>query len=128
MSNDEDYNNLHTGYVQEALELARQVDSQWLITVTVYLWGELNLQQQQFAPATTAFDEVIALASGRLQEYVALSSYGLARIAAAQNDNEKARRLGQEGLHIFELFGHRKVAEVTSWLEALPALTKIDEQ
>ena len=47
---------------------------------------------------------------------------------ALQNDNEKARRLGQESLRIFELLGHRKVAEVTSWLEALPALTKIDEQ
>lgn len=115
-------------YLQEALELARQVDSQWLITVAVYLWGELHLQQQQFASATTAFDEVIALASEGLQEYVALSLYGLARIAAAQNDNEKARRLGQESLHIFELLGHRKVAEVRSWFEALPTLTKIDEQ
>jgi hypothetical protein len=54
--------------------------------------------------------------------------YGLARIAAAQNDNEKARRLGQESLHIFELLGHRKVAEVRSWFEALPAPTTIDEQ
>jgi len=89
---------------------------------------QLPRQRQQFAPATTAFDEVIALASEGLQEYVALSSYGLARIAAAQNDKEKARRLGQESLHIFELLGHRKVAEVTSWFEALPALTKIDEQ
>ncbi len=29
---------------------------------------------------------------------------------------------------LFELLGHRKVAEVRSWFEALPALTKIDEQ
>ena len=53
------------------------------------------------------------------QELVALSQYGLARVAAAQNNIEEARRLGEMSLASLEAMGNRNTNEVREWLNTL---------
>jgi len=107
-------------YLQEALVLARQIANHWLLAVILYEWGEFHLRQQRLDVAEIAFREARDIASEGNAEYLALTSYGLARIAAAQGDTSQARRQGQESLATLESMGHSKAPEVRSWLDTLP--------
>lgn len=107
-------------YLQEALILARQIANHWLLATTLYEWGDFHLRQQRFDVANIAFREARDIASEGNAEYLALASYGLARIAAAHGDTLEAYRQGQESLAALESMGHSKASEVRSWLDTLP--------
>ena len=53
------------------------------------------------------------------QEFVAISLYGLARVASAKGEIAEARLQGEESLKTFETIGHTKAVEVRQWLEEL---------
>lgn len=108
-------------YMEEALLLARQIGSHWLLAASLYERGEFDLRQQRLDDAQGAFRETRDIASEGNAEYLALASYGLARVAAAQGDILEAHRLGQEGLAALKAMGHGKASEVKSWLDTLPA-------
>jgi uncharacterized protein HemY len=107
-------------YLQEALEIARQIKRHRLLCEALSMWGELYLKQQQWVQASSAFGEVRDIATEVNQEFQAEASYGLARVAAAQGDSREARALGQASLHIAETIGSRLTVQVRAWLEALP--------
>ena len=111
---------LARAYLEEALILARQIGNHWLLAIILYERGEFDLKQQRLEIAEIAFREARDIASEGNTEYLALASYGLARIAAAHGETLEARRQGQESLAALESMGHGKASEVRTWLDTLP--------
>ena len=107
-------------YLQEGLELARQIGHPWLICYLLVDWGALHIEQQQLNLASATFQEALQLAQGVNQELVASALYGLARVAAASGENDKARRSGQESLQMYTASGHERANKVEQWLAGLP--------
>ena len=107
-------------YLREALTIARQTGYHRNLCDALSTWGELQLHEQRWSEAATAFGEVRDLAADANPGSLALAAYGLARVAAAQGDSTAARALGQESLRRCETMGHRMTGEVRAWLEALP--------
>lgn len=107
-------------YLEEALILARQIDNHWLLAATLYERGEFDLRQQRLDDAKRAFREARDIALEGNTEYLALASYGLARVTAAHGETLEARRMGKESLATLESMGHGKASEIRSWLDALP--------
>jgi hypothetical protein len=54
---------------------------------------------------------------------VAFAHYGLARVAAAQNQFIEAKRLADESLLIFEVRGHRQKRIVSDFLTQIASFT-----
>jgi tetratricopeptide (TPR) repeat protein len=107
-------------YLTEALQLAREIGQRWLTGRLLDLWGELHLLQQQPDLARAAFQELYELARIiQSQEMIAGALYGLARVAAAQDDEARAQQLAEESLDNYTAIGHFKVNEVQEWLAAL---------
>ena len=106
---------------QEGLEIARQLGRHRLLCGALQVCGDFSLKQQQWTEAAAAFGEMRDIASGVNQEYLAVASYGLARVAAARGERREARELGQESLRIAESIGNHLAGKVRAWLEALPA-------
>src|SRR5260221_15205 len=111
---------LAESYLREGLAIARQIGHAWFISVLLIVWGEWYLQQHQFDAASTAFEEALEQAPEGSRESRADALYGLARVALAQGESERARQQGQESLAIFEAIGHYKAAEVRQWLNSGP--------
>lgn len=87
-------------YLQEGLALAYELDGSEKISGLFSNLGGLAACRGDYAPG------VIAL-------------YGLARVAAAEGDNERACQQGEESLIAFQEIGHHKAAEVEDWLDSL---------
>jgi len=109
-------------YLYEGLALARELGHRWFICGILSELGELHLTQQAWEAASAAFHEVQEMAQQTGgQEFVAGAAYGLARVAAAQDNTVEAHRQGRLSLAIFEAIGHSKVTEVRQWLAGLPS-------
>jgi len=110
-------------YLQEGLELARQLGIPQFICILLYNRGDLQLNQQQDYIAETTFREMLSCVPEGCQDLIASARYGLARVAALQNNIYEARQLGQTSLTIFEKIGHYRTGEIRHWLDTLPSGT-----
>lgn len=106
---------------QEGLTVARDLRQPLLLSHAQLVAGELALQQGQLDAATRAFDLVAADQESHRPEYLALADYGLARVAAAREQWQKAKQYGQASLTRLESIDSYKLAEVRRWLETLHA-------
>lgn len=107
-------------YLQEGLALAREIGHALCMSATLNEQGRLYLQRQNVEAARVAFDEALLMAQkAELKETAATALYGLARVAAAQDDVAEAYRCGQEARALFLKIGHHKTAEITRWLSNL---------
>lgn len=106
-------------YLQEGLKIAWEIGTPLIIASVLYEYGNLSLDQQQIEFAYQTFSEMQETILEGDQEFVALSQYGLARVAAAKNNIEEARRLGAMSLKSLETMGNRNANEVREWLNAL---------
>ncbi|MHB8598114.1 MAG: tetratricopeptide repeat protein [Ktedonobacteraceae bacterium] len=109
------------GYFQEGLELAQQIGTPQIICNGLYEYGNLYLDQQQLEAAYETFCEMQDIIREGDQELVALSQYGLARVAFAKNNIEEAQRLGGMSLELLEAMGNRNSIEVRGWLLTITA-------
>jgi tetratricopeptide (TPR) repeat protein/transcriptional regulator with XRE-family HTH domain len=106
-------------YLQEGLEVARQIGTPLIIAIILSEFGNLYLDEQQIEAAFEVFCEMQDTILEGDRELVALSQYGLARVAAAQDNIEEARRLGEMSLASLEAIGNRNTNEVREWLDAI---------
>ena len=107
--------------VVEGLALAREMHYPWYISSFLCNQGELYLKQIRWDDAEVAFRQSLSIAKEvKSQELIATCFYGLAQVEAAQGSLAEARRLGREGLVLFESIGYYMAAEVREWLAALP--------
>ena len=106
--------------LQESLVLARQIGWPRMISVALYEYGFLSLDRQQIEAAEASFREMLTVLPVGDQDLIVLAQYGLARVAAAQDNIEEARRLGEASVKALEAMGLRYAKEVRDWLDSLP--------
>ncbi len=111
-------------YLSEGLELARALEHPQLICRLLIAWGDLRLEQQQPEVAKQDFQQMLACVPSDHPTLVAFAQYGLARVAAAQNQFAEAKRLADESLLIFEVRGHRQRSIVRTFLNQISRLNK----
>ena len=104
-------------YFQEGLALAQQIGIPQITSNALYEFGNLYLDKQQTDAAAASFSEMLLTAPEGSQDLIALAQYGLAR-AAAQNDIQEARKLGERSVATLEAMGHRNAKEVRDWLDS----------
>ncbi len=114
---------LATEYLSEGLELARALEHPQLICRLLLAWGDLHIEQQQPEAAKQNFQQALARIPSNHPTLVAFAHYGLARVAAAQNQFAEAKRLANESLLIFEVRGHRYKSIVRDFLKQISSLT-----
>ncbi len=108
-------------HYQASLALARTMNFPEDLSVILNQMGECYWAQQDFIQAATYFNEAQEVAMGaNLQREIALSLYGLARLAAQRGNVVEARRLGHESQQILQGLKHRQANEVWWWLKELP--------
>lgn len=109
-------------HLMKALHLAIEIGHRWYNGVIWKELGELRLKQNLPNSAADAFKKGLDLAREvNSPELMGMSLYGLARVAAAQENFAEARLQGQTSLNILQLIGHYKTAEVGSWLTSITA-------
>ncbi len=106
-------------FLQEGLQLARQMLLPPLLCRALYQWGGLSLQREQLEVAAAAFEEMLTTAPEGARLEPALAQYGLARVAAALGKRMEARQRGEEALAMLTATGHREAIQVRHWLENL---------
>jgi tetratricopeptide (TPR) repeat protein len=106
-------------YLSEGLELARALGHPQLICRLLIAWGDLRIEQQQPEAAKQDFQQMLARVPSDHPTLVAFAHYGLARVAAAQNQFAEAKRLANESLLIFEVRGHRQKSIVSDFLNQI---------
>ncbi|GLV57238.1 ATPase [Dictyobacter sp. S3.2.2.5] len=106
-------------YLQETLALAKQLGRPLIIARTMLEYGKLHLQQAELESAEKDFCEVLTTASKGNLDLIAMANYGLAQVAARQNDLVRATSLGKESLAILETMGDPNSKEVGEWLQSL---------
>ncbi len=115
----QDYTQAET-YYQESLQLARSVGHYWLINSILCEMGEHYLRWEKADSAYQFFTEAAQMAKEQeLQEVLAESLFGLARVAIVQDRTSDALANGKESLALFEKMGHYKANEVKEWLAEL---------
>jgi len=108
-------------YYQESLALVHSLKQGRGLRTLLNEWGELYLGQQALKMARAAFQASAKIAREQGDPTQAgQAGYGLARVAAAQDDFDEARRRGQASLEALELAEHAQAAEVSRWLAELP--------
>jgi tetratricopeptide (TPR) repeat protein/transcriptional regulator with XRE-family HTH domain len=105
-------------YLLESLALARKIGIPQITANALYEYGNLCLAQEQLVTAKTSFLEMREMVPGNSQDLIALSQYGLARIAAVQGNREEARKLGEESANMLEKIGHQGAEEIKRWLSS----------
>ncbi|HEU5230098.1 MAG TPA: tetratricopeptide repeat protein [Ktedonobacteraceae bacterium] len=104
-------------YLQESLEIAYNMRYTWLISETLCEWGELYLQQQKIDEARKTFEQALAKAHEmEAKELVAMSKFGLARVALLQGDPILAHQQGAESFTLFQSMEHEEASHVEQWL------------
>ncbi len=106
-------------YLDEGLSLARQLGVPLLICTLLDSQGEYYLKLQQSHTAAASFSEMLSHAPDGCQELIANAQYGLARVAAMQNNVYEARQLGKICLAIFERLSYYRAKETRYWLDLL---------
>ncbi|EFH86790.1 tetratricopeptide repeat protein [Ktedonobacter racemifer] len=106
-------------FLVRGLKVAKEIGSPRIIASAHNLYGELYLHLDQVEQASAAYQHMLTtLPEGDHEMYI-LGQYGLARVAAARGDITEARRLGDICLASLVMSGHRKEAEVRTWLASL---------
>jgi tetratricopeptide (TPR) repeat protein len=104
----------------EGIALAEEIGHTFRLCRLLNTWGELCLKKEEYQGASAAFTRELELASqAEMHEMAAKALFGLGRLAAAQNEPDKAEQYGQESLAIFDRIGHRRKTEVSQWLASL---------
>ncbi len=106
-------------YLQEGLKIAREIGTPLIIANVLYEYGNLSLDRHQIESAYETFSRMQDTIREGDQELVALSQYGLARVAVAQNNIEEALHLGKMSLELLESMGNRNANEVREWLNTI---------
>ncbi|HLG65533.1 MAG TPA: tetratricopeptide repeat protein [Ktedonosporobacter sp.] len=105
-------------YLQESLEIACKMKYNWLISETLCEWGELYLDQKKIDEACQAFEQALAKAHAmEAKELMAMSKFGLARIAYLQGNLTLAYQYGTESLQLFQNMEHEEANRVAQWLQ-----------
>jgi tetratricopeptide (TPR) repeat protein len=79
--------------------------------------AELRFEQQDLEAARDSFTQAAELArNANRQELVALSYYGLARVARSSGDTSTADQLGHASFDVLREIGYCDVNEVQAWL------------
>jgi tetratricopeptide (TPR) repeat protein/transcriptional regulator with XRE-family HTH domain len=108
------------GYLRDALEVASAHNQVVLVGTILNVQGALSLAIQRLEDADATFTALLARCeASNNQKLLALAQYGLARVAAARGEREKAHRLGQTSLMAFEAMGHVLSGEVREFLTTL---------
>jgi tetratricopeptide (TPR) repeat protein len=110
---------LAEAYLRESVILAKQIGMPLLVSITLYEYGNLYLNQSLPSNAESTFDEMLRTVPEGVQDWLALAQYGLARTAAAQNRFDIARELGEASVATLEKMGHRDAQEVRLWLKSI---------
>ena len=111
-------------HLMKALHLAIEIGHRWYNGVIWKELGELRLKQNLPNSAADGFKKGLDLAREvNSPELMGMSLYGLARVAAAQENFAEARLQGQTSLNIFQSIGHYKTAEVAQWLHSMTTFT-----
>ena len=105
--------------LQEAGNLAQQIKLPALLCEILYELGTLFLLRHESAQAESILKEMLVSIPEGQQRLLALAHYGLARVAASQENLPAARRLAEESLALFILMEHRHQDIVRRWLAAL---------
>ncbi len=108
-------------YLQEGLKIAWEIGTPLIIANILYELGNLYLDKKQVDVAYDTFSEMQDTIREGDQELIALSQYGLARVAAVQNNIEEAHRLGAMSLELLEAMGNRNSIEVRAWINTITA-------
>jgi tetratricopeptide (TPR) repeat protein len=107
-------------HLMKSLHLAVDIAQRWYTSVIWKEIGELKLKQGYPNSASDAFKKALDLAREvNSPELMGLAIYGLARVAAVQNNDAEARLQGQNCLNIFQWMGYYKKDEVQTWIESL---------
>jgi tetratricopeptide (TPR) repeat protein len=108
-------------HLMKSLHLSIEIGHRWYKGVIWKELGELRLKQNLPNSAADAFKKGLDLAREvNSPELMAMSIYGLARVAAVQENFAEARLHGQTSLNIFKSMNHYKIAEVMDWLHSVP--------
>ncbi|EFH86765.1 tetratricopeptide repeat protein [Ktedonobacter racemifer] len=106
-------------YLQESLTLSRQVGIPQMTAGALYELGNVLLIQNRLQEADGAFSEMLDILPEGAIDQKAQAQYGLARIAAIQENTQKAQQLGEQSLKVLEQIGHGNAEEVREWLSSI---------
>lgn len=108
-------------FLTEGLDVAHIIGSPRIIASALHLYGDLYLHTHRIDQAIEAYNQMlVTLPEGDREMYI-LGQYGLARATAAQGNIVEALRMGDACLESLAASGHRKEAEVRTWLTSLTA-------
>jgi tetratricopeptide (TPR) repeat protein len=111
-------------HLMKSLHLSMEIGHRWYNGVIWKEIGELKMKQQLPNAASSAFQKAVELAREvNSSELMGLSLYGLAQVAAVQQNYAEARLQGQTSLNIFQSFGYYKQKEVNAWLKSIQGHT-----
>lgn len=103
--------------LKQALDIAKQIGNRWQETRVLGELGELNLMREKTMLAQEQFRDQYKLARIlNSQELVAISLFGLARIAKMNGETPLAMSYGKQSLDTFTAIGHEMVQTVATWL------------
>ena len=107
-------------HLMKGLHLSIEIGHRWYSGVIWKELGELRIKQGLPNAASAAFNKSVELARDvNSPELTGLAFYGLARVAALQNNKVEARLQGRTSLNIFKSIGHYKEAEVMAWISSI---------
>jgi tetratricopeptide (TPR) repeat protein len=107
-------------HLMKALHLAIEIGHRWYSGVIWKELGELRLKQNLPNSAADGFKKGFDLAREvNSPELIGMSLYGLARVAALQENFAEARLQGRTCLNIFQSIDHYKTDEVIEWLSSI---------
>ena len=104
--------------MEEGLKLANQIKKPDSICIILYELGNVYLLEGKTDSAVETFKKMLEIAPAGDQELLAFANFGLARVCLLQGDREKARLYANKSVTMFEMMGHRQVAEVKEWMKS----------
>jgi len=104
--------------ISEALSLARQAADYRLACVCLDELGKWQLKRQQVDSAAASYQEMLQVATKLDTIVQSRAQFGLAQVAAAQDNLEEAFRQAQLSLKALEATGHLEAQNVKQWLQA----------
>ena len=109
-------------YFQEGLNVARTLNTPWSLGDMLIGWGKLCLKQEQWAQASAAFLEVLAVTQAvGIQEMIGEAHFGLAQVAWAAGKFTEAHEQAQTALTILASLGHVDADSIRQWLANRPS-------
>lgn len=106
-------------FFQEGLSFAREIGRPQITAHALYEYGNFQLEQDSIEKAASAFREVYTMVPKGNQELLALTNYGLARIAAKEGNKTEALKLGKESFTVLQTMNHKNAQEVQNWLASV---------